>query len=221
MPKIFKNVDFHKLLYPVRCPYCNKLIEPDEYVCKECAKGIPEHGIEQGVVGGYRCCSPLPYTGKFKRAVLRYKFHNRRRYAKRFAPLLLKQINKSYPDIIFDYIAFVPMHKHDKARRGFNQSELLAMELSALMKIPYFDVLEKTKRTTPQHKLNFRERHTNLKGAFKVSDKKKVCGRNILLLDDIVTTGTTLGECAKALQKAKPSYICCVTLLSVASLYSS
>lgn len=209
----------HSLLYPVRCPYCNKLIERHEYACKDCLRDIPENGIEQGVLGGYRCCSPLPYTGNFKKAMLRFKLGGKRRYAKRFAPLLYKQIKESYEDTVFDYITFVPMHKVNLRQRGFNQSELLALELSNLMKIPYFKVIEKDKITHSQHGLKLNQRRTNLKGAFKVIDKQKIEGRSILLLDDIITTGSTLGECAKTLQKAKPSYICCVTLLSVANLY--
>lgn len=222
MLSIFQKLisSFKFSLYPDRCPYCNKIVENQECACSKCKKDIPSIGITQGVASGYRCCSPLTYNGKFKRAVLNFKFRNRTQYSPQFAYLLAKQIKQSYPDMIFDYITYVPMHKKDLRKRGYNQSELLARDLSELLQIPYKETLEKTKQIKPQHETkSVSERRANIKGAFKVIDKSKIKGKSILLLDDIVTTGATLGECAKVLDKAKPAFIRCVTLLSVANLY--
>lgn len=209
----------YKIIYPDFCPYCTKLLEHFDYACESCKKKIPENGITQGVRGGYRSCSALHYSGIFKRALFRFKFRKKKYHARQFAYLLHRQVQNSYPDMIFDYITYVPMHKKALRKRGFNQCEALAKELSKLMGIPYRSTLVKIRNTKPQHELESIERYTNLIGAFKVADKNAVKDKSILLLDDVITTGSTLGECAKTLQKAKPAHICCVTLLSVANLF--
>ena len=206
-------------IYPNRCPFCRCTIPPDDFACESCKKDIPVHGYFQGVNGGFMCCSPLLYRGKSRRAVLNFKFRKKTQYSKHFAKLIYIQIQKSYPDFIFDYITYVPMYYKDERKRGFNQSQLLAKELSILMEIPCISTIEKIKRTQHQHHLSASKRRKNLKGAFKVIDKTTVKGKHILLIDDIITTGTTLHECSKALEKAKPSQICCATILSTAYLY--
>lgn len=208
------------LIFPNRCPFCFSLIKDSEYSCDKCSKTFPPNGICQGV-GGYRCISALPYHGKFKRAVINFKFHNKTRYAKHLSHILAKDIKHSYEDIVFDYITYVPMHAKDLKKRGYNQCELLAKELSKELNIPYKETLIKIKRTKPQHTLSAQKRRQNLKGAFRVIDKNLINNKTVLLIDDIVTTGTTLSECSKTLQKANPSQIYCATVLTTANLYYS
>lgn len=211
--------DIQLLLMPKRCPFCYNAIEQNETICKRCEKDIPVHSVFQGVKGGYRCSSAFLYKGKFKRAVLNFKFRHKRQYSPQLAFFLEKSIEQNYSDMVFDYITFVPMHPKRLKGRGYNHSELLAYDLSRLMNIPCVPTLNKIKHTKYQHDLNAKLRSTNLKGAFKLIDKKTVNGRSILLIDDIITTGSTLGECAKTLQKAKPSQICCATVLASGNLY--
>lgn len=207
------------LLMPQRCPFCCRVIEQDQTTCKRCEKDIPVHAVFQGVKGSYKCSSAFLYSGKFKRAVINFKFNHKKQYSPQLAFFLSKCIEQNYPDMVFDCITYVPMHNIAEKKRGYNQCELLAKDLSKLMNLPCHQMLIKTKATKPQHSLNAKLRSTNLNGAFKVSDKKLVKGKSILLIDDIVTTGSTLGECAKTLQKAKPSQICCATVLASANLY--
>lgn len=209
---------FLSLLYPKRCPYCYSIINKEKSVCEKCEKDIYTLGVSLGV-SGYRCCSPLLYKGKFKRAVIMFKFKSKPHMSQPFSELIFEQIKRSYEDYIFDYITYVPMHRKDEKKRGYNQSQLLAKNLSQLMGIPCVDTLIKIKRTKPQHKLDAKTRRTNLKGAFKIKDKTPIKGKSILIIDDIITTGSTLSECAKTLEKEKPSHICCATLLSTANLY--
>ncbi len=210
---------FTYLLFSNKCPFCFRVIEKGELCCQKCEKELPKHGVCQGVLGGYRSTAPLVYRGKYRRALLNFKFKNKQHYSKAFAKLMAKDIKHSYPDMIFDFITFVPMHKKPLKKRGFNQSELLARELSKELRIPYICTLEKVKNTKPQHTLKGRKRLGNLKGAFKVIDQKILHNRCVLVIDDVITTGTTLGECSKALNKAKPAHICCAALLSTAHLY--
>ena len=207
------------IFFPNRCPYCNKLIEPLSHSCEYCKKDIPVHGYFRGVNGGFRCCSPLIYQGKYKRAVRAFKFKKKTHYSPHFAQLMYEQIQKTYEDYVFDCITYVPMYYKDERERGYNQSQLLAQDLSKLMKIPCVETLKKIKQTDKQHDLKSKERRQNLKGAFKPLDKSYIKGKHILLIDDIVTTSTTLRECSKTLEKAKPAQVCCATLLSTVQSY--
>ncbi len=215
--KLLKRI--RNLLYPNRCPYCGVAIENGEYACKTCLEEFPKTGIFKGVSGGIRCASPLHYSAKYRHAVLNFKFHRKIQYAEQFAYALYVEIQRSYPDMIFDYISYVPMYWSDHIKRGYNQCEVLSKHLSHISKIPYKRTLKKTRKTKHQHNIkSSKERLTNLKGAFEVIDKESVKGKNILFLDDIVTTGATLSECTKTLRKAKPQMICCITLLSTGAV---
>ena len=126
--------------------------------------------------------------------------------------ILAEDIRSAYGDGCFDFITAVPMHEHDRRERGYNQSVLLAKALSERLGLPYLDTLKKTKRTKKQHRLTYSERKTNLSGAFALIDREAVRGRRILLVDDIITSGCTLGTCAKALNKGRPALICCAAV---------
>lgn len=199
------------LLYPPRCPYCRTIIEFDEYACKECIKEFPKTDIITGV-SGYRCVSPFRYEGKYRKALCDFKFRNKKQYAPLFAQVMYNSIKRQYNDIEFDIVSCVPMHNKDLNKKGYNHSKLLAIELSKLLNIPYADTIEKTKRTKKQHKLPLNLRKTNLSGAFKLIDKDIVKGKRILFVDDVVTTGATLSNTCKVLQKSKPKFIFCITL---------
>ena len=201
--------------FPERCPFCGKLVEPDEYACEDCRQMLREkHQAIKGGALGYRCVSSFVYDGKVRRLILRIKYHNRTQFIPQLAVILADDIKAAYPDISFDIITAVPMHKRDLYVREYNQSVLLAQALSELLDIPYLDTLKKVKRTKKQHKLKFTERKTNLLGAFALIDKERVKEKNILLIDDIITSGNTLGNCCKTLCKGRPSLICCATIAS-------
>lgn len=208
--KIF--VSWGKTLYPDRCPYCGTLIDNGKIACKSCEDNIPSNGILKGISGGFRCVSTFVFDGKPKRAIVHFKFRRKTQYAKQLAVVMHKEVVRSYPDMIFDVITYVPLHKHSQFMRGYNQCELLAKELSKLLKIPYKPLLIKKKATKPQHKLKADKRADNLKGVFSITDKKEIKDKLILLIDDIITTGATLAECTKTLCKAKPANIYCLTL---------
>ena len=114
----------------------------------------------------------------------------------------------------FDYITCVPMHKEQKLNRGYNQSELLAKECADLMRTKYIHSLEKYKKNQVQHTLSGAERRKNVKGVYRPINKEMLKGKRVLLIDDIITTGSTLAECTKILSKCGCSDICCAAVCS-------
>ena len=209
-------INFRKLacvLFPERCPYCRRVIEYNEIACPKCLKNLDkkQHPIIRGVFG-FRVVSSFPYSGRVRHMILYIKYQEITQYLPQIAVIMAKDIRNQYDGIRFDYLTFVPMHWWDLDNRGFNQSEELAKELSKLLEIPYMATLKKTKRTKKQHKLKYAQRKTNLNGSIQLIDKELVKGKSILLIDDIVTSGFTLGACCKVLNRAKPEMICCATI---------
>jgi ComF family protein len=145
---------------------------------------------------------------------LNFKFAGRRVLAEPLAELLAETYRDGLcPEENFDLVSPVPLHPQRQKERGFNQSELLAEDFCqttglALAK----DLLQRVRPTIPQVMLPRQERTKNVRGAFAVSDKVGVNGKDILLIDDIATTGATLKECAKILHKAGAEKVCVLTL---------
>ncbi len=208
------------LFYPERCPYCSALVEATQIACAGCYDEIRRKHIPiPAGARGFRCISTFAYDGRVRRMILRLKYHDRTQYIPQIAELLIKDIENAYSDMDFDFITAVPMYKKDLHKRVYNQSALLAKELGRLLDLPYLETINKIKKTKKQHHLNYKERKTNLKGAFKVIDKDLVKGKKILIIDDIITSGYTLGECCKVLAKSKPELICCATIASAQNKY--
>ena len=100
----------------------------------------------------------------------------------------------------YDIIIIVPISKQRKQDRGYNQSELIAKEISKIIKVPIKrKMIYKVKNTVPQSTLNKKQREENAKGAYEAPSTTKLKNRKILIIDDIYTTGNTVNECAKIL----------------------
>ena len=198
-------------IYPPRCPYCDGVISEDRLSCDECAKKLEVLPVCSYAMGGVPCLSPFPYDPPYSDAVKRMKFHRRPSYAPRLAAqmaLIIAEREKTD----FDVITCVPMHPKRIRRRGFNQAELLARELASLTEVPYEPMLRKTRDNPPQHKMNgFPEKIKNVRGLFKVEGSAPR-GRRVLLVDDVITSGATLGACARALKNSGASAVSCVTV---------
>ena len=209
--KIFDSII--KIIFPDRCPFCNKIIEKHEICCKTCKETTDEYVAPiLGRAGNYQCVSSFPYDSIFKKTIVNFKFYSKPYYSEKLSYFLKDSLEKGYSDMNFDIITYVPMHKKDLKKRGYNQSELLAKKLSKLTGIKCTNVLNKIKRTPSQHTLKFDERIINLNGAFKLVDSSLIHQKSILIIDDVVTSGSTLSSCCKEMSKANPKAICCLTL---------
>lgn len=167
-------------------------IEEQEY-CTDCRSR--KHAFEQGR-------SIWLHREPVTHGIYQFKFHNKRYYAGVFAAEMKEQYEQWILNNKIEVIIPVPLHSSKRRQRGYNQAELLAKELGKQMGIPVnCEVVYRIRKTEPQKKLNHAERYRNLKGAFGVSRLWKPC-KNVLLIDDIYTTGNTIQRIAKVLRKA-------------------
>ncbi len=144
------------------------------------------------------------YNDVIHSLIAEIKYEGRKQLIKYVIDLILQ--SKEFKNINFSdiqFITFVPLHKNKAAIRGFNQSQLLAQELSKILNIPCIEILEKHRQTKNQANLDRQERLSNLENAFSINPNltKDLDVNSILIIDDICSTGTTLNECAKAIKK--------------------
>lgn len=148
------------------------------------------------------------YNGIIRNNILNYKFKEKPFLAKTFVKFLSKQ-EKAFEIIkSYDKIIPVPISKKRFKERGYNQSKLIAKEISNYIKIDVVEnCLYKTKNIIEQSKLNKEERIKNVQGVYELKNMQILESKKILLIDDIYTTGSTVNECCKTLSEAKPSKI--------------
>lgn len=159
------------------------------------------------------------FDGPARHAIHRFKYRHKSALAARLAPYLAQQLNEDTVLNSFapQFLIPVPLHRARLKKRGFNQSFLLAQELGRLIGVETREILWRTRDTVPQVGLGRDERAKNVRGAFAIqSDSRRAKadwkGARLLLIDDVFTTGATLGEAAKVLQRAGGGEICALTL---------
>lgn len=194
-------------VYPNVCAICGKITE--EGLCKKCEikhrteffSKIDNYEIDNSKIFNehiYFSC----YNGKIREKIIEYKFSKKSYLNKFFCKIILKN-EKMYVHLKkYDIIMPVPIHKKRKRERGYNQSELIAVNISKKLGIPLQNkVLFKIQNTVPQSTLTKKQRTLNIQGAYKAKKVEQNIGKTVLLVDDVYTTGSTLNECAKALKK--------------------
>ena len=175
------------------CGKCGRVLANEAEFCDTCIRN------ERAFVRARSC---YVYEGAPKKFVYRLKFGGRRYLAAFIAEAMVDR----YLDCGFecDCVVAVPLSAKRKRKRGYNQSELIAEELSSRLKLPLIDgALVKTKENKPQTKLTRREREENVRGVYEVTSPETFKGRRVLVVDDVMTTGATLGEVSRVLYKAK------------------
>lgn len=222
------------LLFPRRCPVCQEAVEEKgERICDICRTrlpyirgpvclkcGKPLLSKEQEYCGDcsrkkrWTDCgrAPFLYDEVMRSSIAGYKYGGRREYAAFYAEEILKRYAKEMKGWKGEVFVPIPLHFSRKRKRGFNQAELLSEELSKRSGISTdAELLKRVKKTRVQKELNDQERLTNLKDAFSVR-KGEVSYQNIILVDDIYTTGSTMDAAAKILKKhgAQKVYSVCI-----------
>lgn len=203
--------------FPTRCPYCNEAIFRNTEACDDCKSKLEYENITT-VLYKSKNISPFKYSGINKKAVLNFKFNNNPNYSEQMAISMQKSIIKEYSNYLssenqkcFDIITCVPFTKNRYQKRGYNQSQLLAKSLSEHFNIEFQPILLKTKDNKAQHTLSKSERKKNVEGVFEANPEYKVSDKTILLIDDILTTGSTLNECVNVLYANGAKTVLCAT----------
>lgn len=191
----------YNYLFPPKCILCQNLLTPQETdLCHSCRTGTeefskPKHKIS--FVAGWT--SMWYYTDKVRHSMLLYKFYGHRSYGAVYGRLLAMKLRKD-PLWEYDLLTWVPVSRRRRWRRGYDQVELIARSAGSELDTPAVSVLKKVRHTTPQSRLaDPAHRKANILGAFAVTDPSLIAGKRILLLDDIITTGSTVSECARVL----------------------
>lgn len=200
------------IIYPKKCIFCQEIIPiiEDEFICKYCNMDINYIIFDKEPL-----LSVFEYYEKTRFSIHRLKYYDRPDYAKYFAKMMYlkfyKLENKEY-----DLIAYVPMHFKKKRKRGYDQAEILAEEFSKLANIKLSkNNLIRNKNTIAQSKVSFEERKTNVEGVFQIIDNAEFKDKNVILIDDIYTTGNTILQCAKEIRNAGANNVCFFTLARV------
>ncbi len=207
---------FLSLLYPERCCCCGKPVVCGKVVCTHCRPRLksilpplcPYCGCAKKDCrcGGHRrhtdrCVSPFYHEGAARSALHRLKFDGKAYVAEIFCLSMAKTIQREYGEVVFDCIVPVPLSRAVSNKRKYNQSLVLAKGLAPLLKVDCRELLIKEYETAPQRELPAYRRSGNVLGVFSVPPDKFIHkGCTILLVDDTITTGATMDECAKILK---------------------
>lgn len=198
------GVSLLDLLYPPKCVFCGKLLRDGEKDwCGACQSSLPWAGEPEKVCApATRCAAPLWYRGDVRESFHRYKFEGRDFYAEPYGRLMAQCVrDKLGPG--FDLICWAPLSQKRRRKRGYDQAELLARAVAAGLGKPIVPVLRKVRDTVEQSSLeDDAARAQNAAGAYEAADPAAVEGKRVLLVDDIVTTGSTLSQCAQILLDA-------------------
>lgn len=193
------------LIYPPRCMLCRRLLTDCENgICRECMKTlhtVPPAEQRRDIHRVELCVAPFRYDGAARASLLRYKFHGITAYGRIYAEFIAKSIDENA--ISCDIITWVPLSRKRLRKRGYDQARILAEGISAILGIDCEKLLEKTVDNIPQSSVGSAEkRRANAAGVYSCSAPEQLQGKTVLIVDDIVTTGSTVSECAKVLRAA-------------------
>ena len=213
MKKLLKNIKkfILDIFFPSFCVGCKK---EGAFLCKKCKEKI--------YINKYPCS--LPKKSKIKKIYCATDYHqkNIEKLIHSFKYKFIKDTKNELSEIIIKHLELsefkktknqilipVPLHKKRLKWRGFNQSEILASEIGKKLNIPVSaNVIFKIKNTETQtQQKSKKDRIKNIKGAFIIKNENIIKDKDVILVDDVFTTGATLKECSKQIQKAKPKSI--------------
>ncbi|MBQ6755802.1 MAG: ComF family protein [Oscillospiraceae bacterium] len=195
MLEVLKN-----LLFPPKCVWCGEIID-DGDECRRCRAELTFNTAKIATKEFYSAvAAPFRYEGRVRESILRMKFRRKQTYAAVYARYLSDTIKEELAGR-YELISFVPVSEKRARERGFDQSELIAGETAKALNMPFDRTLRKVRDNPKQSTLRDESaRRANVSNCYKCV--RDVRGAKILLIDDIITTGATMSECARELLMA-------------------
>lgn len=222
--------DLSDFAFPGYCYLCNQhLGSPDRFVCASCLENLPVlpdpfcplcRKREAEMQNGHTCQTNLrsvyslwPYDDKAGVLIRKFKYENRMSLGVKLSRRLAQELKRLSFFSCIDLVLPVPLHGSRKRERGFNQSEIIARTIAethnSILMAP---ALKRWKNTLDQTHLSASERRQNVRGAFCLAGDQNLRSKKVLLVDDVVTTGATLSECAGTLRSGQVDEVYACTL---------
>ena len=203
------------LLFPPKCAFCGGVLKKGEAaVCGKCGKELPfipdPHVIHKGDYG--RCAVSFYYEDMVETGIHGLKFGGRRHCAAHFATYLTQSVAEHLSGE-FDVVTFVPVSAKRLRERGYDQSALLAEEMANVWGVAVQPTLKKIRHTKAQSTIRTPEaRRANVLGAYAPLEGAEIEGKRLLLVDDVLTTGSTMSACVSVLRRAGAASVVCAAL---------
>ena len=219
---------------PPLCPICGKeLAAPPKPLCASCVEALPlwpdrrcrgcgganDSYLElcracQKVEGGRpwrTAVSALPYHGKVREAIHGFKYRSKTYMLPFLATQMASEWHHLADDVALDAVTYIPLHWRRYLQRGYNQAEMLAEALARTLDLPCIRTLRRRRMTSQQARLQLADRKANMRNVFAPVNPGSLHGLRLLLVDDVFTTGTTLGEATQTLLKAGAAEVSIIT----------
>lgn len=197
-------------IMPITPPYCSQCGDPvsgsidHSYVCHFCSSVSPSFSIAR---------SAAHYDGPIAEMLKALKYRSATWLVHDMAQMLSSLVFQHMDADNIDAVTFVPLHHTRRRDREYNQSALLARALAHMIGVPCMNrIIRRHKKTTSQTNLTAKDRIVNVRGCFKYRNGSWLDGKRILLVDDVMTTGATVNECAKTLKKGGASEVFAVAV---------
>ena len=203
------------LIFPNRCAVCNKVINYHNNYCLNCKRElrpIPNYFAQMysnsnSFITNFDkiyydgICAPFYHSDGSKRMVYNYKFYNRSELKHILTDCMAESFENHLKSLNIDYFCEVPTKFISVLKRGYNHTLLLSKLTSEKCNVKRLSLLKLIGKKSVQHKLTAIERAKNVKGVYSFNTKFNIKGKNIVIIDDIFSTGSTINECSKVLKK--------------------
>lgn len=214
-----RNFPLWELLFPSKCVLCAELlVRHRHYLCAKCEADLAElRKIHRKIPFSKGCLALWEYDGAVRQSLLRYKFGFRRHYCRFYGQALAQRLQRE--ELAFDVITWVPVSRQRRRKRGYDQVQLICHKAARLLSAKKVRCLRKIKDNPPQSGISGEaQKRANVLGAYEPVNLPAFHGKRVLLLDDIITTGATIGECAKVLMTAGAKEVYCAAIAAAKNM---